>query len=83
MACFLVYLEPADGGGYIVSATAPPSYVMQEKTKEEELATIKDTINGYIWGSDRRLTPIPYPVWGVTLNAVFHRRLSDRRGNDG
>jgi antitoxin HicB len=48
MARFLVYLEPADEGGYIVSAPAFPGCVTQGETKEEALAMIQDAIRGYI-----------------------------------
>jgi antitoxin HicB len=48
MARFLVYLEPADEGGYIVSAPSFPGCVTQGKTKEEALAMIQDAIRGYI-----------------------------------
>ncbi|MGH8507835.1 MAG: type II toxin-antitoxin system HicB family antitoxin [Gammaproteobacteria bacterium] len=48
MARFLVYLEPAEEGGYIVSAPALPGCVTQGETKEEALAMVQDAIRGYI-----------------------------------
>lgn len=48
MARFLVYLEPAEEGGYIVSAPALPGCVTQGDTKEEALAMVQDAIRGYI-----------------------------------
>ena len=47
MGRFLVYLEPAEEGGYIVSAPALPGCVTQGETKEEALAMIQDAIRGY------------------------------------
>ena len=48
MGRFLVYLEPAEEGGYIVSAPALPGCVTQGETKAEALAMIEDAIRGYI-----------------------------------
>jgi antitoxin HicB len=48
MARFLVYLEPAEEGGYVVSAPALPGCVTQGETKAEALAMIQDAISGYI-----------------------------------
>jgi predicted RNase H-like HicB family nuclease len=48
MARFLVYLEPAEEGGYIVSAPALPGCVTQGETKEEALVMIQDAIRGFI-----------------------------------
>jgi antitoxin HicB len=48
MARFLVYLEPAEEGGYIVSAPALPGCVTQGETKGEALTMIQDAIRGYI-----------------------------------
>ena len=48
MAKFVVYLEPAEEGGYIVSCPQLPGCVTQGETVEEALAMIKDAIQGYI-----------------------------------
>ncbi|MGH8470523.1 MAG: type II toxin-antitoxin system HicB family antitoxin [Gammaproteobacteria bacterium] len=48
MARFLVYLEPAEEGGYIVSAPALPGCVTQGETREEALTMVQDAIHGYI-----------------------------------
>ena len=59
MARFLVYLEPAEEGGYIVSAPALPGCVTQGETKEEALAMIKDAIEGYIASLRKHGEPLP------------------------
>jgi predicted RNase H-like HicB family nuclease len=48
MAKFLVYLQPAEEGGYIVSCPQLPGCVTQGETVDEALAMIKDAIRGYI-----------------------------------
>ncbi len=48
MAKFLVYLEPAEEGGYIASCPQLPGCVTQGETVDEALAMIKDAIQGYI-----------------------------------
>ena len=59
IARFLVYLEPAEEGGYIVSAPALPGCVTQGETKEEALAMIKDAIEGYIASLRKHGEPLP------------------------
>ena len=59
MAHFLVYLEPAEEGGYIVSTPALPGCVTQGETKEEALAMIKDAIEGYIASLRKHGDPLP------------------------
>ena len=48
MARFIVYLEPAEEGGYIASVPALPGCVTQGETKEEALEMAEDAIRGYI-----------------------------------
>ena len=48
MAKFLVYVEPAEEGGYIVSCPQLPGCVTQGESVEEALAMIRDAIQGYI-----------------------------------
>ena len=48
MAKFLVYIEPAEEGGYIATAPQLPGCVTQGATVEEETAMAKDAIRGYI-----------------------------------
>lgn len=59
MARFLVYLEPAEEGCYIVSAPALPGCVTEGETKEEALAMIKDAIGGYIASLHQHGEPLP------------------------
>ncbi len=59
MARFLVYLEPAEEGGYIVSAPALPGCVTQGDTQEEALAMVQDAIRGYILSLDKHGEPLP------------------------
>ena len=70
MARFLVYLEPAEEGGYVVSAPALPGCVTQGETKVEALAMIEDAIRGYIASLHKHGEPLPpghvgkYTAWG-------------------
>lgn len=59
MAKFLVYLEPAEEGGYIVSCPQLPGCVTQGETVDEALAMIKDAIQGYITSLQKHGEPIP------------------------
>ena len=59
MARFLVYLEPAEEGGYVVSAPALPGCVTQGETKQEALAMIEDAIRGYIASLRKHGEPLP------------------------
>lgn len=63
IARFLVYLEPAEEGGCIVSAPAFPGCVTQGETREEALAMIQDATRGYILGPG---VPIG-PGWDMLL----------------
>lgn len=57
MAKYLVYLEPAEEGGYIVSCPAFTGCVTQGET--EALAMVKDAIQGYIESLKKHGEPIP------------------------
>jgi antitoxin HicB len=59
MAKFLVYLEVAEEGGYIVSCPQLPGCVTQGETVEEALAMIKDAIQGYITSMQKHGEPVP------------------------
>ena len=59
MAKFVVYLEPAEEGGYIVSCPQLPGCVTQGETVEEALEMIKDAIQGYIASLQKHGDPIP------------------------
>jgi len=56
---FLVYLEVAEEGGYIVSCPQLPGCVTQGETVEEALAMVKDAIQGYITSLQKHGEPIP------------------------
>lgn len=60
VARFLAYLEPAEEGGYIVSAPALPGCVTQGETTEEALAMIQDAIRGYIASLRRHGESFPF-----------------------
>lgn len=59
MARFVVYLKPAEGGGYVASVPALPGCVTRGETREEALAVVED---------DRE----PLPFWpgqaGITVD---------------
>ena len=59
MAKFLVYLEAAEDGGYIVSCPQLPGCVTQGETVEEAMAMIKDAVQGYITSLRKHGEPIP------------------------
>lgn len=59
MSKYLVYLEPAEEGGYIVSCPALPGCVTQGETKEEALSMVKDAIEGYIASLKKHGEPVP------------------------
>ena len=59
MSRFLIYLEPAEEGGYIVSAPALPGCVTQGETKEEALEMIQDAIAGYVASLKKHGEPLP------------------------
>ena len=48
MSKYIVYLEPAEDGGYTVTCPHLPGCITQGETIEEALALIKDAIKGYI-----------------------------------
>ena len=59
MAKFLVYLEAAEEGGYIVSCPQLPGCVTQGENIDEALAMIKDAIQGYITSLQKHGEPVP------------------------
>ena len=48
MRKYIVYLEPAEDGGYTVACPHLPGCITQGETIDEALALIKDAIKGYI-----------------------------------
>jgi len=59
MAKFLVYVEPAEEGGYIVSCPQLPGCVTQGESVEEALAMIRDAIQGYMASLQKHGEPVP------------------------
>lgn len=59
MGKYLVYLEPAEEGGYTVHRPALPGCVSQGDTVEEALAMIKDAIEGYVASLKKHGEPVP------------------------
>lgn len=60
MARFIVYLEPAEEGGYIASVPALPGCVTQGETREEAMAMAEDAIHGYIESLKKHGEPLPF-----------------------
>jgi predicted RNase H-like HicB family nuclease len=63
MAKYVVYLEPAEEGGYIVSCPDFPGCVTQGESAEEALAMIKDAIEGYIFSLKKHGEAVPPGLW--------------------
>ena len=59
MSKYIVYLEPAEEGGYIVSCPHFSGCVTQGETVEEALDMIKDAIKGYILSLEKHGEPVP------------------------
>jgi predicted RNase H-like HicB family nuclease len=59
MAKYLVYIEQAEEGGYIISCPTLPGCVSQGETIEEALSMIKDAIAGYIASLRKHGEPVP------------------------
>jgi antitoxin HicB len=59
MSKFVVYLEPAEEGGYVVSCPQLPGCVTQGENMKEALDMIKDAIQGYIASLQKHGEPIP------------------------
>ena len=56
---FVVYLEPAEEGRYIVSCPDFPGWVTQGEKVEEALDMVKDAIRGCIFSLKKPNEPIP------------------------
>ncbi|MCW5933523.1 MAG: type II toxin-antitoxin system HicB family antitoxin [Fimbriimonadia bacterium] len=59
MSKILIYLEPAEEGGYIASAPALSGCVTQGETREEALEMIRDAIRGYIASMQKHGESLP------------------------
>lgn len=70
MVRFHVYLEPAEEGGYIVSAPALPGCVTQGETREEALEMIKDAIGGYLASLKKHGESLPRGTEAAEIEVV-------------
>ncbi len=70
MLRFHIYLQPAEEGGYIVSAPALPGCVTQGDTKEEAIAMIKDAIAGYLESLKKHGEPLPLGIADAEIELV-------------
>ena len=59
MAKFLVYIEPAEDGGYIASCPQLPGCATQGETVDESMTNIRDAIQGYIASLRKHGEPMP------------------------
>lgn len=59
MSRYLVYLEPAEEGGYVVWCPTLKGCVSQGETVQEALDMIKDAIQGYIESLRKHGDPVP------------------------
>ena len=65
MSKYIVYLEPAEEGGYIVSCPHFPGCVTQGETVEEALDMMKDAIKGYVASLRKHGEPVPTGIDGT------------------
>ena len=65
MGKYIVYLEPAEEGGYTVSCPHFPGCVTQGETVEEAVSMVKDAIAGYIFSLKKHGDPIPASIGDV------------------
>ena len=73
MAKYLVYIEPAEEGGYIAVCPALPGCVTQGESVEDALALAKDAIEGYIQSLKKHGEPVPPGLdEGVVKVEVVH-----------
>ena len=64
MSKYIVYLEPAEEGGYIVSCPHFQGCITQGETVEEALEMVKDAIRGYIFSLKKHGEAIPPGIDG-------------------
>ncbi len=62
MTRYIVYLEPAEEGGYVVSCPQFPGCVTQGDTVDEAINMIKDAIQGYILSLKKHREPVPLGI---------------------
>lgn len=70
MARFIVYLEPAEEGGYVASVPALPGCVTQGETREEALAMAKDAIKAYVESLRKHGEPLPFGLDKAEVETV-------------
>ncbi|WP_123929551.1 type II toxin-antitoxin system HicB family antitoxin [Thermodesulfitimonas autotrophica] len=70
MAHFIVYLQPAEEGGYIASVPALPGCVTQGETREEALQMAQDAIRGYIESLKKHGEPLPFGLEKAEVQTV-------------
>ena len=59
MSRYVVYMEAAEEGGYVVWCPALPGCVSQGETAEEAMDMVKDAIQGYLESLKKHGEPIP------------------------
>ena len=65
MSKYIVYLEPAEEGGIIVTCPHFPGCVTQGETAKEAVEMVKDAIVGYIASLKKNGDPIPPGIGGI------------------
>lgn len=70
MARFIVYLEPAEEGGYVALVPALPGCVTQGETREEALAMAKDAIKAYVESLRKHGEPLPFGLDKAEVETV-------------
>jgi predicted RNase H-like HicB family nuclease len=71
MAHFIVYLQPAEEGGYIASVPALPGCATQGETREEALQMAQDAIRGYIESLKKHGEPLPFGLEKAEVQTVI------------
>lgn len=56
---YIVHIEPAEEGGYVVTVPALPGCVTQGETYEEAVAMAQDAIEGFLEALAKAGHPIP------------------------
>ena len=59
--------EPAEEGGYVVTAPALPGLVTEGDSLEEAREMAKDAIQGYLESLRKHNEPIPPSIWEETV----------------
>ncbi|MGQ9532960.1 MAG: type II toxin-antitoxin system HicB family antitoxin [Desulfotomaculales bacterium] len=71
MARFIVYLEPAEEGGYVASVPALPGCVTQGETREEALAMAEEAIKAYVESLKKHGEPLPFGLDKAEVETVI------------